>query len=177
MLKAGGLAYTFKPDSNPAETGFFGQLPHLDHGDVHLSQSNAILRYVGKLAGLSGDDDKAFALSEMLIEEATDLMNMMNKAFYDKEGKEKAFDEAFATSFPKQFGFLEKLIPEGSVYFLPGPKRSTGGYAMAAMLDMAKSLQPDCLDAFPKLKAFHEAMVSSPAFDGIKDYPMYFQRR
>ena len=165
-----------KTDSNPADVGFFGQLPHLEHGDVSLSQSNAILRYVGKQAGLNGDSDKAYALSEMLIEEAADIFSMFNKGMYS-ESREKSFDDLFATSFPKQFGVLEKLIPEGSVYFLPGAKRSTGGYAIAAVLDIAKALQPDCLDAFPKLTAFHAAMVSSSAFDGIRDMPEYFKRK
>ena len=45
------------------------QVPYLVDGDVKLAHSNAILRYVSKKAGLQGHNDKAYAISEMFIEE------------------------------------------------------------------------------------------------------------
>jgi glutathione S-transferase len=47
----------------------FGQLPYLVHGDFKLAQSNAILRYVAKLAKLEGDNEHEYGLSNMYIEE------------------------------------------------------------------------------------------------------------
>ena len=45
------------------------QVPYLVDGDVKLAHSNAILRYVSKKSGLDGDNDKAYAMSQMFIEE------------------------------------------------------------------------------------------------------------
>lgn len=75
----------------------------------------------------------------------------------------------------KQLAFLENLHPGNGPYFRPD-KRCAGGYAIAATLDIVVALEPSALDNFPKLKAFYDAMISSPAFDGIRDLPMYFSR-
>jgi len=71
--------------------------------------------------------------------------------------------------------YLEKMIPDGETYFV-ADKRVTGGYALAAVLDMAVALEPTALDGFPKLKGFYDAMLASSAFDGIRDWGMYFSR-
>lgn len=59
-----------------------------------MAQSNGILRYVAKLAGLQGDTNAEMALSEMLIEESTDLTNLLIRANY-APNKAEAFDELF----------------------------------------------------------------------------------
>ena len=64
-------------------------------GDIKFAQSAAILRYVAKQAGLAGDNDAEYALSEMLIEEANDLYNLLVKANYS-ENKSKAYDGMLA---------------------------------------------------------------------------------
>jgi hypothetical protein len=37
-------------------------------------------------------------------------------------------------------------------------------------------LEASVLDNTPKLKGFYTAMLALPAFDGIRDLPMYFKR-
>lgn len=74
----------------------FGQLPYLEDGDVKIAQSNAILRYVARKAGLNADEnDSNYGLSEMLIEEATDITNLIGKANYAHD-KTAAYNELFA---------------------------------------------------------------------------------
>jgi hypothetical protein len=41
---------------------------------------------------------------------------------------------------------------------------------------MGVLLEPTLLEGYPKLQAFYNKMIASPAFEGIKDYPMYFNR-
>lgn len=181
VLQAGGIPIDWEknPDlaSLKASSLPFGQLPYIEHGDVKIAQSGAILRYAGGLAGTSGGSGKPFAVSEMLIAEAEDLFNMMGKANYSSD-KAAAYTELFAANgpFATQCAFLDKLIPDGETFFLPGPVRSTGGYAIAATLDLAVGLEPTILDATPKLKTFYQTMLASSAFDGIRDLPMYFSR-
>ena len=57
------------PDLNLLNYMLDIQVPYLVDGDVKLAHSNAILRYVSKKAGLEGDNDKAYAISQMFIEE------------------------------------------------------------------------------------------------------------
>jgi len=126
--------------------------------------------------GTNGETDAEFAMSEMLIESYSNIYAMFNKANYAQD-KAAGWAEVFGEGghFPKICSQLEKLIPEGSVYFVP-EKRVTGGYCIAAALNMGVSLEPACLDAFPKLKAFHDEMLASPAFGGIREWQMYFKR-
>lgn len=155
----------------------FGQLPYIEHGDVKLAQSGAIMRYIGHLGGLNGDDAKSYALSEMLLAEAEDIFVTLARAKNSGDCKNQ-MDAAFAVdgSVHKQLQYLEKLIPDGETYFLPGPKRSTGGYYVACVLDVINNLEPTCLDAFPKLKTFFTAMFNSSAFEGLRELPMYITR-
>jgi len=116
-------------------------------------------------------------MSEMLIEAYSQIYAIFNTANYAAD-KAAAWAEVFegeGAKFGKVASYLEKLIPEGQTYFVPD-KRVTGGYALAAVLDMAVTLEPTALDTFPKLQAFYQAMIASPAFDGIRDFGMYFSR-
>jgi len=155
----------------------FGQVPYMEHETIAIAQSGAIARYIAKLGGLNGSNDSEFAKSEMLLGETDDLMTGMTKCMYT-EGKDKntCFDEYFAGPWKVQMGCLEKLIPDGEKYFIPGATRCAGGYGIACACEIALSLQPDCLDAFPKVKAFAEEMIASPAMEGLKDWSNYITR-
>ncbi len=99
VAQAGGLQLELVSDFNFPDlkpTLPFGQLPYLVDGDVKIAQSNAILRYVARKAGLNGDDsDDKLGLSEMLIEEANDINNLLIKANYAAD-KVAAYNDLFA---------------------------------------------------------------------------------
>ena len=134
----------------------------------------------GRIGGLQGDTDAEFGLSEMLIEQSNDLLNLLIKAHYG--GSRNAdYDALFAAGgkWEQQCQFLEKLFPEGEDYFNSKPtghKRLSGGIAVAAVLDIALGVNPAALDATPKLKKFHNLVVGSSAFDGIRDLSAYFKK-
>ncbi len=71
--------------------------------------------------------------------------------------------------------FLEKLHPEDTPYFRPD-KRIAGGISIAAVLDIAKALEPSVLDNHPKMKLFYETLINSEIFDGIRDLPLWHKR-
>jgi len=148
----------------------------MEHDGINIAQSGAIARYIAKIGGLSGSNDAEFAKSEMLLSEFDDLMNAMTKCMYSDKDKNTAFDEYFSGPWKVQMEYLEKLIPDGEKYFIPGTKRSAGGYAIAVAFENALKLSPDCLDGFPKLKAFADDMIASDAFAGLKDWHQYLSR-
>lgn len=73
----------------------FGQVPYLIDGDVKFAQSNAMIRYLARKGGIQGDTDEEFALSEMLIEEARDILSLMERAV-GAPTKNAIYDELFA---------------------------------------------------------------------------------
>lgn len=105
-----------------------------------------------------------------MLHKAADLFNLIVKANYSPD-KAVAYTELFSTdgAFAKQLAFLERILQvEG--------KKFAGDYAIAALLDMAVTLEPTILDAFPNVKGFTASLLATPAFNGVKDLPMYFQR-
>ncbi len=64
------------------EQTVFGQVPHLVHGELQVSQSMAIVRYLSRKTGLEGDSDEDYAVSEMLLEEFNDLYTILAKVRY-----------------------------------------------------------------------------------------------
>jgi glutathione S-transferase len=152
----------------------FGQFPLLEDGATKLVQSQAQIHYVARKAGLSGDTDADFAMSCMLIAEFEDMFVSLAKALYAPEGAAAGFTALFAAegSFHKQLGYLEALLT--GAHF--GSTVLAGDYCIACILDLGVALEPTVLAAYPKLAAFYAAMIATPAFNGIKDTPMYFKR-
>lgn len=181
VAQAGGVSLNQNVNPDLAELKAtilpFGQLPCLVDGDVVVAQSGAVIRYLAHKGGLDGRDNLAdFGRSEMLIEEMQDINSIFNKTQYPSEGKRSAaWDALFNaedSALLKQLGLLEKLLTGD--YFCSRPL--AGDYSVACILDLAVTLEPTVLANFPKLAAFHARMVALPAFDGIKDYNMYFSR-
>jgi hypothetical protein len=142
-----------------------------------MAQGHAILRFIGGKANLNGSTDQEKAMSEMLVDEEVDLFNLINKANYAPE-KAQAYTDLFAEggAFKTQLAFLEKLHAGDGPFFINGPKRCTGGYAVACTLDLACTLEPGLLAGFPKLTMFYNAMLALPEFESYKALPMYFSR-
>ena len=160
----------------------FGQVPYIEHGDVKLGQGWACFRYVAKLGGLLGDTDAEYALSEMLIEEAVDIFNLMGTANYATD-KPAAWTALFEDGgkMKAQLQMLENLLPGGaSPFFKAGEKRLAGGIAIASVVDIAINMDAPLKDwmaaSTPKLAAFMSAMMESPAFAGISSLTPYFTR-
>eukprot|EP00596_Hydrurales_sp_CCMP1899_P007409 CAMPEP_0119040700 /NCGR_PEP_ID=MMETSP1177-20130426/10713_1 /TAXON_ID=2985 /ORGANISM="Ochromonas sp, Strain CCMP1899" /LENGTH=182 /DNA_ID=CAMNT_0007006011 /DNA_START=129 /DNA_END=677 /DNA_ORIENTATION=- len=180
VAQAGGLniTHTVSPDMEGLKPELpFGQLPYLVDGDVKLAQSMAILHYLSKKGGLQGDTDASYAVSEMFIEEANDIFSMVNKANTSPD-KTVGYANLYADDGPlqKQLGFLEKMHNGDGPYFNNQEKQFAGAYTLGAVFDILVHLEPSALDSFPKMKLFYTTIIATSAFDGIKDFGMYFKR-
>jgi len=161
------------PGSLQAQTPF-GQLPYMIHGDIKLAQSMAIARYAARKAHLQGDADAEYALSEMLIEEATDIYTAIAKGHYAPDKKEQ-YAKLAETVLPTHLAHLEKLLPDGAKQF--GPKLVlVGDLAIFVALGYILPWAPKVLEKFPKLAKFHESIANSEGgkrFQALK-LPEYF---
>ena len=152
----------------------FGQLPFLVDGDVKVSQSGAIARYLARKANLLGSTDADFAISEMLVEEQVDLFGILGKANY-AENKEEAYTKVFAEDFPAHLARVENLLGD-SEYFTS--QVTLGTLAIFSILNLALDLESSVLDKTPKLKAFYERVAALPQIKPYLDenLPPYLKR-
>ena len=158
----------------------FGQLPYIEDGDAKMAQGWGCVRYAARKAGLQGDNDAEFALSEMLIEEAHDLYDLMAKAMYAEGDKAAAWADC-VEKLKAQYAYLEKLLPGDSPYFKAGDKRLAGGICVACLIDLnVLCLGADLSDWMPsnvpKLTAFFNAMKELPCLKNFESMNPYFKK-
>jgi len=136
----------------------FGQLPYLEDGDVHIAQSVAIARYLGRKAHLLGDTDADFGHSEQLVHLFDELFGHIGKAQYKKprsQAMHKALNDPIATGLKH----VEKLAHGQTIT----GKVLLGDLAIFALLYIiVTDLKHDYLDQFPKLKAFYHHLHADP---------------
>nr|AUS83917.1 glutathion S-transferase pi [Eisenia fetida] len=154
-----------------------GQLPVFHDGDLHISQSNAILRYVARKHGLFGKNDKEAALIDMINDQQEDIRQAYMHLIYQEYDTGK---DAYIKNLPTQLATLEKVLGEnkGGAEFFVGDKISFVDYTIFDLLDNLIILSPTCLDGFPKLKGFHSRIGSRDkiakyrATDAFKKLPI-----
>jgi len=141
----------------------FGQLPYLEDGSIHIGQSMAIVRYLARKFKLQGDTDADFGLSEMLIEESTDIYNLLAKAQYAPDGKAAAYEKFFKEQLPGHLTNLEKLV-HGSQFC---SRVLAGDLAIFAILDIIMGLNTTFLASHPKLHAFYNGILAHPGIAAL----------
>ncbi|MBK7002043.1 MAG: glutathione S-transferase family protein [Rhodoferax sp.] len=123
-LAIGGIAFedhrfSFHEFSEVRKTVPFGQVPVLHVDGVQVTQSDAILRYVGKLAGLYPTDTYQALLCDEVAYVVEEAGVKLGPSFSMKGDELKAARIALVNeSMPKYLGWLQKqLMARGGEYF------------------------------------------------------------
>lgn len=123
-LAIGGIAFedhrfSFHEFSEVRKTVPFGQVPVLHVDGVQVTQSDAILRYVGKLAGLYPTDTYQALLCDEVAYVVEEAGVKLGPSFSMKGDELKAARIALVNeSMPKYLGWLQKkLLVHGGEYF------------------------------------------------------------
>lgn len=177
-LTAGGVEFTDKtiefsewPALKSSGKLPFGQLPMLTVDGVEYTQSEAMLRYCGKLAGLYPRDDDTLALA---IDEALGAIGDVTAAIFSYKGKDK--DEAKAaredfvnTTGPKLLTGLEKVVSSKAKTdsWLCGSALSVADLQLFCVINNVKfghvdHVSHDFFDAYPRLMASFNAVAAVP---------------
>jgi len=174
-------AYTglkLKTDSDRANTWpadqpktWFGALPMLEDGAVTLNQSIAITNYVGRKAGIQGETDSEFGISQMLISECNDIFEILNKAQY-AEDKKAAWKEVWEEKLAWEFHCLTNIIGDKETFT---GKYLTGDLSIWATLDIIVSVKADALEKFPKLDAFYKRVLAAPGLSEVTKMWSYYK--
>jgi len=142
----------------------FPNLPYLIDGDIKITQSNAILRYLGSKFNLLGEDVKVRANSEMVLEEAMDLRNGLVRVIYNKD-----YASIVGDYFTQVDSKLEQFntFLESKDWFAGGKNPTICDFHMYELLDQHRLMRPESVEKYPKLVAFLNRFEALPA---IKAY-------
>jgi prostaglandin-H2 D-isomerase / glutathione transferase len=148
----------------------FGRVPTLEiDGKVTMSQSFAILRYAGGLAGLypSDADDLAALRIDELLAVLDQLQNIWYPAFATQDPeKQRALREVVVKeTIPQYLGGLDKRVAGWAKPYATGEKLTIADLAIYGIIDFLKSseqLSGTVVGSFPALLTIH-ALVRADA--------------
>jgi len=135
-------------------------LPYLIDGEITLTQSNAILRHLGRRHGMLGASDEEAALVDVLLDEATDFRNASARLAYSPcfpsliAGYERDYLPSVLTKFS---GFLDDKS-----WFVAGSEPTIADFPIYELLSQHKRMVPGCLAGYPDLTAFMERFERLP---------------
>jgi len=143
----------------------FPNLPYYIDGDTKLTQSSAILRYLGRKHGLVAKNEKDAEMQDMVDGVTGDLMMGWAFLMYGSQNVEedkKKYQDERLTPILKQ---LDKHL--GSRQYLVGNYITYSDFVLFERLDGHAILFPGLLDTYSNLKKYHEHMAN---LKGVKEY-------
>jgi len=152
----------------------FPNLPYYIDGDIKITQSNAILRYIARKHNLLGENEKARVDVDMMLDNAMDFRNGVVRMCYNPDYK-KMVKEYADGPLPGLLDGYNKWLSKRK--WFAGDKVTVVDFPMYELLDQHRLMLGDTvLDKYPKLKEF---MTNFEALDKIKAYmasPKFMKR-
>ncbi|UJR18103.1 hypothetical protein I4U23_005003 [Adineta vaga] len=148
----------------------FPNLPYLIDGDLKLTQSTAILYYLGRKFQLMGSNPKEEALIIMLCEQAYDLRLKFIMLCYSSNGnspnEQNNFIKTTLTEYLEQF---DRYFNENTSQFAVGDRPTVADFQLFYCIDCACSFDGSqvLLDKYTYVKAFLQRIRELPE---LKDY-------
>lgn len=158
----------------------YGAAPVMTVDGEMVAQSNAMLRYAGRLSGLYPKDALKAALADEVIDLTTDLMMCGYRYRGDDKDKLKEEREKLVTvDVPRYWGGLEsRLESMGAGEYALGDKLSVADIAIFTMYTTIKCglmefIETDVLDSYPKLfKIFNTFSALPEVVAWYKKHPI-----
>jgi len=174
LLEHVGEQYEFK-DWATTQPGWFEQkyqlglpfpnLPYVIDGNVKLTQSGAIIRYLARKHGLVATTEEEQQRQDLVDGVVNDLRNGWSTLCYrsadfetDKVAYRKDRLTPVLAEFDKWFAKNEYVV---------GSKLTFGDFNVFESIDGHSKLFPDLLDEHPNLKKHHDKIAN---LKGVKEY-------
>jgi len=136
----------------------FPNLPYFIDGDIKITQSNAILRYIGRKNNMCGSTEMERARVDMAADQVMDLRNGFVRLCYNPD-----FDNLKSGYLTNLTGTLELFSNFlGTNSWLAGETLTFPDFHFYEMLDQHKQLSSDCLSKFPNLVAYCQRFEELP---------------
>ncbi|KAK2145769.1 hypothetical protein LSH36_659g02031 [Paralvinella palmiformis] len=136
----------------------FPNLPYYIDGDIRLSQSNTILRYLARKYNLDGTTEAEKIRVDLAADELMDLRNNLVNLCYNKHF------ESLLPQYVKDVDDKLKLFDNflGDRDWLAGETITSVDFVMYELLDQHRIMIPDCLKECSKLQRFIERFEALP---------------
>ncbi|XP_064607319.1 glutathione S-transferase Mu 3-like isoform X2 [Liolophura sinensis] len=138
-------------------------LPYYIDGDMKITQSNAIMRYIGRKHNMLGSSEREKVRVDMMENQAMDFRNNVVRLCYNPEY------EKLKVNYFKNLPLLLKQFEEflGDDPWFGGKNITIVDFPMYELFDQHKLMESTSLDNFPKLCAFMKRFEELP---NIKKY-------
>ena len=153
----------------------FPNLPYYIDGDVKLSQSVAILRYLGRKYGLFATDGNSLARQDLVEQQIQDLKTALFRLLFNKADYEKSKPIFINETLPKHLELLSKFL--GTNEWLVG-KLTYVDFLAYETFDWLRQFSPESLQKFDNLVQYLKRFESLPAIsayinsDEFKSWPI-----
>lgn len=142
----------------------FPNLPYFIDGDVKLTQTSTILRYIAGKYDLLGKSTAEKLQCDMMYEYGVDLRDDTVMICYDPQYE--TLNEAYFKKLKDKLAPFENYLRDGRPWFA-AQTITMCDFLMYETLDQNLVMDAGCLDDYPKLKAFHKRFEELPK---IKEY-------
>jgi len=138
----------------------FPNLPYLIDGDVKVTQSNAIMRYLGRKAGMDGETETEKVRVDILENQAMDFRNGFVGLCYRSGALFPEKSDAYKTNIKSLLQRFEKFI--GDCPFFAGDKLTYVDFIMYELLDQHRLFDSTLLGPYDKINAFMKRFEENP---------------
>lgn len=139
----------------------FPNLPYLIDGDIKITQSNAIMRYIGRKNKMDGETEEEKVRVDMMENQAMDFRNKFVDLCYRnaKQNYEEAcskYDKSVASTLNR----FEKFL--GDNKYFAGNKLTYVDFIMYELLTHHLIYKSNILEPYPKLTDFRKRFEEIP---------------
>uniref|UniRef100_A0A8D0DY89 Glutathione S-transferase n=1 Tax=Salvator merianae TaxID=96440 RepID=A0A8D0DY89_SALMN len=141
----------------------FPNLPYLIDGERKITQSNAILRYIGRKHNMCGENEDEIIRIDILLNQIMDLRMAFARVCYSPDF-EKLKPE-YLEQLPGKLKQFSKFL--GDRKWFAGNKITCVDFVAYDVLDQHRMFEPKCFDQLKNLKDFLDR------FEGLEKISAY----
>jgi len=153
----------------------FPNLPYYIEGSLKLTQSNAIIHYIGSKHKLCGSTPEEIAIVEMMIGHAYDLREELSSLNYGNASKyeenKKAFYEGTFSRYVKDF---EDNLAKNT--WMAGSFLSLADFVIYELMDVGRIAYPSIFEKSPRIQAYLSRFEKLPKIAEYFQSDRYFKR-
>lgn len=142
----------------------FPNLPYLFDGDVKLTQSTTILRYLAEKYEMGGKTPKEKLQVSLVEQQIADMRLLLRRGCFFADDPDRARVELSPVA-SEQLKYMEKFL--GDREFLVGDSVTYVDFLLSEVFDFFRYVFPDVSKNFPTLKAHQARVVGLPE---LKEY-------
>ncbi|CAL1285169.1 unnamed protein product [Larinioides sclopetarius] len=147
----------------------FPNLPYYIDGNIRLTQSNTILRYLAGKYGLDGKTEEEKLRVSLAEQQIVDFRDSFIRVIYDENFEKLKAD--FVAKVPAQLKFVANFL--GNRKFLAGNSVTYVDFMAYDTIDFYRYLIPNVLADFPTLRDYQERVKSLPELQNYLKSPTY----